>query len=437
MVGQAIDGVALRPVSHHDQAGDRDGRQRGARTRRPRPGTPCVHPAGRRTAACGPGRGRRARHRRTAQRPRRSGSISNSPPMRWPSKSAARSETAIRTAMRRATTRRKSGAARSYRRARAAPEWNVRHHGRARLERRPQRRDGDVGSCDMNDVGSEGRERRAAPPGATTAAGRSARSSRCTGCRQAARPGAPTARTGGSRVGASTTTSCPRSSKRSASSRTWTWTPPGSPRRRDMRARCASVRVFRPARLEHVPVGRRHRDQALERLGDRPRDRRRVGATVAGAFRHVERPHDIDRHPVGVWNVPTTATGRRSRARASRGRPATAAAPEHLDLDPPAGQITVGKQPDQLVVGERGRERSADAVVGLERRRPRSRTARAASRRTGRDARDEDARRRRPSAGPDRPSPARSRPSSPGAEARRSSPAPPPPSGTGARRRPT
>ena len=52
------------------------------------------------------------------------GMIRNSPPIRARSKSAARSDTAIRTA-RWAAARRSSGAARSYRRARVAPEWKV------------------------------------------------------------------------------------------------------------------------------------------------------------------------------------------------------------------------------------------------------------------------------------------------------------------------
>jgi hypothetical protein len=52
------------------------------------------------------------------------GTISNVPPIRARSNASARRETAIRTAIRRATPRR-IGAARSYSRARRAPEWNV------------------------------------------------------------------------------------------------------------------------------------------------------------------------------------------------------------------------------------------------------------------------------------------------------------------------
>src|SRR4029077_15514019 len=46
------------------------------------------------------------------------------PPIRSLSKAAARSETAVRTARRR-IAHRSPGAARSYKRARPAPEWNV------------------------------------------------------------------------------------------------------------------------------------------------------------------------------------------------------------------------------------------------------------------------------------------------------------------------
>ena len=205
------DGVAIRPVAGHDQP------QVGALRREPCErldrgrGTPCARRADPRTAASCPtprsarfGAGE-ALHVHAVgddlERAADPGAARTRP---------RASETAIRTAIR----PRRSGAARAPRGRRAAtasaPEWNVADDGDRTPRAPPTRRcSASNGSCAWTTSGPNAAQRVSDPPRSTTGEGRSARSTRCRGCRRADPPDAPTAPRPRARTGASTSTSCP------------------------------------------------------------------------------------------------------------------------------------------------------------------------------------------------------------------------------------
>ena len=228
---------------------------------------------------------------------------------------------------------------------------------RGRRERREHRRARRQRLVDVDDVGTQRRER-----GARPAVGE--RRDGATVPRYGTRSGRPTDRThgsaGGTADGASTVASCPASRSRTARPRTCTWTPPAASQA------YGHTSAIRTAATSSQPGWNRCQSDGADAIAcSKDAASARVSARRRPSACRSARSDRLSTsiHPSFVVNVGPEMRARPSTATGGRTGRHPAGPAEHLDLDAAAGQVAIRDERDDPVLLELLRELPADVIA--------------------------------------------------------------------------